>query len=174
LPDENGLGVIQEGDEPNESERQRGAKKRPTLLHTKSDTHITRWAKNRPFRKNSPPRFIASDAPVESGSPGSNFSASSGSHLFSKSGESDATVNGGKKKHISFNTFVEQCIAIEKPKSRRSRDRGVNNDNHGTENGTHPTTVDANDDAWIEDDGLVSPPVMLTCLMDLPCVFSQV
>jgi hypothetical protein len=157
-PHKNGLGVIQEGDEPDESQP---AKKRPPLLHTKSDTHITRWAKDRPFRKSSPPRFIASDVSLESGSSsGSNFSGSSTSHLFSRSGESDATavaVNGGKKKHISFNTFVEQCIAIEKPKSRRSRDRGVDNGNHGTENGTHPTTDDAHGDTWIEDDGLVPP-----------------
>jgi hypothetical protein len=27
--------------------------------------------------------------------------------------------NGGKKKHISFNTFVEQCIAIDSPPKQR-------------------------------------------------------
>ncbi|KAG1881080.1 hypothetical protein F4604DRAFT_1922101 [Suillus subluteus] len=31
-----------------------------------------------------------------------------------------AIVPGQKRKHISFNTFVEQCIAIEKPKKKRT------------------------------------------------------
>jgi hypothetical protein len=33
-----------------------------------------------------------------------------------------------KKKHISFNTFVEQCIAIEKPK-KSSLDEDNDDDN---------------------------------------------
>ena len=44
----------------------------------------------------------------------------------------------GKKKHISFNTFVEQCIAIEKPKPKRPTARFV--------------------DEVFEDDGSVSFP----------------
>ncbi|OBZ73637.1 hypothetical protein A0H81_06290 [Grifola frondosa] len=45
---------------------------------------------------------------------------------------------GGKKKHISFNTFVEQCIAIEKPKLKRSN----------TGSGRGPRVYDAYDDGY--------------------------
>ncbi|KAF9006159.1 hypothetical protein BDQ17DRAFT_1324922 [Cyathus striatus] len=105
--------------------------KRPSLLHTKSDTHITRWGPSRVFRKDSPPRiappttsvssshldtFFAPDIPIAatgcikpSRSQDSHTSGTSTSERSAGSGER-------KKKHISFNTFVEQCIAIEKPK----------------------------------------------------------
>lgn len=93
---------------------------RPHLLHTKSDTHIS-W-RSRTFRKDSPPRILAPEHPHSAHShlptpsaPSSESSNSTGSdpELSASSG------NGGKKKHISFNTFVEQCIAIDKPKPKR-------------------------------------------------------
>ncbi|KAI1790307.1 hypothetical protein LXA43DRAFT_1017401 [Ganoderma leucocontextum] len=100
---------------------------RPPLVHTKSDTHIN--MRGRPFRKNSPPRIIAQEgsssrveptpplAQVATLSDGSG-STSSDQDL---SGRSSMDASGpAKKKHISFNTFVEQCIAIEKPKVKRS------------------------------------------------------
>ncbi|EIW58597.1 protein phosphatase regulator REG1 [Trametes versicolor FP-101664 SS1] len=98
---------------------------RPPLMHTKSDTHIS--LRGRPFRKNSPPRIIAEDGtapPVAQLAPGSEASGSTGSDQ-DLSGSSSIGVDGshgpgGKKKHISFNTFVEQCIAIEKPKTKRT------------------------------------------------------
>lgn len=87
---------------------------RPQLLHTKSDTHIS-W-RSRPFRKDSPPRIIASDSQAADSDHLLNAPASSGSSNATGS-DQDLTGNGtGKKKHISFNTFVEQYIAIEKPK----------------------------------------------------------
>ncbi len=97
---------------------------RPPLMHTKSDTHIS-W-RSRPFRKDSPPRIIASDLPP----PGTDhLTTSTASSESSNSTGSDQDLNaqsstgaegpGGKKKHISFNTFVEQYIAIEKPKPKR-------------------------------------------------------
>ncbi|KAI5999292.1 hypothetical protein F5J12DRAFT_906709 [Pisolithus orientalis] len=66
---------------------------RPSLMHTKSDTHITRWGPNRAFRRDSPPRIIPACPP---------------------------DVVPQKRKHISFNTFVEQCIAIDQPQKRIS------------------------------------------------------
>ncbi|KAH9479341.1 hypothetical protein JR316_0007931 [Psilocybe cubensis] len=135
------------------------AGKRPTLTHTKSDTHITRWGPSRAFRKDSPPRidppgFDSSQAhgyfpPVSSSSnspsslsqPSTNGSIRASLSQDSNSSESGGngggvTSSGGdtrgghhshshgttthKKKHISFNTFVEQCIAIEKPKKNAS------------------------------------------------------
>ena len=100
---------------------------RPPLLHTKSDTHIS-W-RSRPFRKNSPPRIIAPEHPQgdsyfpsTSGTISSDASNTTGSSQdLSTASTSGAEGSGsGKKKHISFNTFVEQCIAIEKPKLMRS------------------------------------------------------
>ncbi|KAI0766986.1 hypothetical protein BD413DRAFT_480253 [Trametes elegans] len=96
---------------------------RPKLTHTKSDTHIS--LRGRPFRKNSPPRIIAEDAsvqPVAQIPTGSEASGSTGSDqdLSGSSSTGADGSHGGKKKHISFNTFVEQCIAIEKPTIKRS------------------------------------------------------
>ena len=106
---------------------------RPPLLHTKSDTHIS--SRVRAFRKESPPRVVAPGLPVSpneevpasgstSGATSSNTSTSTGSSQ-DLDGASIAGADGAggvvaKKKHISFNTFVEQCIAIEKPKRKYS------------------------------------------------------
>lgn len=101
---------------------------RPPLMHTKSDTHIS-W-RSRPFRKTSPPRIIAPDHsptdsyfPNTSGTTSSDTSNTTGSSQdLSTASTSGAEGSGhGKKKHISFNTFVEQYIAIEKPKRRKGQ-----------------------------------------------------
>lgn len=103
---------------------------RPPLVHTKSDTHIN--MRGRPFRKASPPRIIAQDTSASSSShvgpappvaQAATLSDGSGSTSSDQdlSGRSSTDASGPvKKKHISFNTFVEQCIAIEKPKVKRS------------------------------------------------------
>ncbi|OCH84624.1 hypothetical protein OBBRIDRAFT_798913 [Obba rivulosa] len=97
---------------------------RPPLLHTKSDTHIS-W-RGRPYRKVSPPRIIAQETPLAplSTTPATSDSSDqdlSGSSSTGADGSaSGVSSTGAKKKHISFNTFVEQCIAIEKPKLKRS------------------------------------------------------
>ncbi|KAG9313089.1 hypothetical protein JVU11DRAFT_6533 [Chiua virens] len=77
---------------------------RPSLMHTKSDTHITRWGPNRAFRRDSPPRVVG-EMPASS--------------LLQSDSPPSSVVPGQKRKHISFNTFVEQCIAIDKPKKKR-------------------------------------------------------
>lgn len=97
---------------------------RPPLTHTKSDTHITRWGPSRTFRKESPPRI---DPPAAAYSPTSLDAFFASSSTSSAGADNTPTARapspaaaGGqqKKRHISFNTFVEQCIAIEKPKNR--------------------------------------------------------
>jgi hypothetical protein len=88
---------------------------RPLLLHTKSDTHIARHGLSHPFSKASPPRIFST--------PSASSPDEDASNSASTSSEQDLTPPGsqtGKKKHISFNTFVEQCIAIEKPKLKRT------------------------------------------------------
>ncbi|OSD05510.1 hypothetical protein PYCCODRAFT_1465395 [Trametes coccinea BRFM310] len=110
--------------EDREGEEQSSTPTRPPLMHTKSDTHLN--MRGRPFRKNSPPRIIAEDGsatqpPLAAGSEASGSTGSdqdlSGS---SSTGADGSHGSGAKKKHISFNTFVEQCIAIEKPNLKRS------------------------------------------------------
>jgi len=101
---------------------------RPPLLHTKSDSNVQRWASNRPFRKDSPPRIIASIRQPRSSEVASSViappmderSGSSDSARETTSSSQDLSCPpGGKKKHISFNTFVEQCIAIDSPPKPR-------------------------------------------------------
>ncbi|KAH8833192.1 hypothetical protein DL96DRAFT_1585157 [Flagelloscypha sp. PMI_526] len=119
---------------------------RPGLPHTKSDTHVTRWRPDRPLRKDSPPRVSVPGQTDESSEIEEDLSdkancaldtapaaaAPPTNSLSSVVPSSEATRNrrkrarlspsssdegkDSKKKHISFNTFVEQCIAIDKPK----------------------------------------------------------
>lgn len=98
---------------------------RPPLTQTKSDTHIMRWGPSRTFRKESPPRI---DPPAGAYSPtnlDAFFAASAASTSGSNSstgGDTHRAPSPTKKRHISFNTFVEQCIAIEKPKVQYADD----------------------------------------------------
>ncbi|KAI8969370.1 hypothetical protein BD414DRAFT_511004 [Trametes punicea] len=142
--------------EDREGDEQRSSPNRPPLMHTKSDTHLN--MRGRPFRKNSPPRIIAEDGSAQphvhiaaseaSGSVGSDQDLSGSS----STGADGSHGPGTKKKHISFNTFVEQYIAIEKPKLKRST--------------TGPTrdgrVFDANDDGYDSElgyDGEYEEPV---------------
>ncbi|CEL62009.1 putative protein C227,15 OS=Schizosaccharomyces pombe (strain 972 / ATCC 24843) GN=SPAC227.15 PE=4 SV=1 [Rhizoctonia solani AG-1 IB] len=104
---------------------------RPPLAHTKSDTNIIRRPSN---RRVSPPRVVQSmngkstqqDSPVptlqvngleKSHSRGSESSNSP------RGGSSDVESNSGReRRHIHFNTFVEQCISIDKPRSPNGDD----------------------------------------------------
>jgi hypothetical protein len=103
---------------------------RPPLLHTKSDTHISPRVKA--FRKESPPRIISPVLPLPYpeldstlSATSSNTSASTGSSqnltVASTHGVDNIACARAKKKHIGSNTFVEQCIAIEKPERKYLR-----------------------------------------------------
>jgi hypothetical protein len=105
------------------------APSRPPLLHTKSDSNVLRSRRSGPFRKVSPPRIIASarqSRPSEVTNPvvappmdERSGSSDSARETTSSSQDLSGCPNGGKKKHISFNTFVEQCIAIDSPPKPR-------------------------------------------------------
>lgn len=90
---------------------------RPRLLHTKSESHVTRWP-NRAFRKDSPPRIIAEDGETLVDTPSNGSTLSYPSQTSGSDQDVGAACILPRKKHITFNTFVEQCIAIEKPKSQ--------------------------------------------------------
>jgi len=107
--------------------------KRPPLFHTKSDTQLTRWGSSRAFRKTSPLRLDPGSESGEQSSPRSSSqllsaggpvraSLSQDSNSSGKSAASGSEHSRGRhrKKHISFNTFVEQYIAIDKPKKNAS------------------------------------------------------
>ncbi|KAF8494258.1 hypothetical protein JB92DRAFT_2835005 [Gautieria morchelliformis] len=87
------------------------ARKRPKLTHTKSDTNIHR---RNPFRGDSPPLPLAPNATAPAPLSPDMRPPSSQSRE-----SSSADTNNGQKRHISFNTFVEQCIAIETPETSR-------------------------------------------------------
>ncbi|KAF7975461.1 hypothetical protein HWV62_9481 [Athelia sp. TMB] len=110
--DRSSAGVLYTAPDVEEGEEEEEVQARPRLLHTKSESHVTRWP-NRAFRKDSPPRVLAEDA---ADTPPSCPSQTSGS-------EQDIAGAPARRKHaskhITFNTFVEQCIAIEKPSGAR-------------------------------------------------------
>ncbi|KAG8695166.1 hypothetical protein FRC09_009356 [Ceratobasidium sp. 395] len=105
---------------------------RPPLLHTKSDTNIIRRPSN---RRISPPRVAVGASGLASNQPspvpaievnmlepsGSQGSDSSNSP---RGGSSDLESNSGSsnRRHIHFNTFVEQYISIDKPRTSTVED----------------------------------------------------
>lgn len=125
---------------------------RPPLTHTKSDTHITRWGPSRSFRKESPPRI---DPPAAAYSP-TNLDAF---FATSSAGGDNTTARAAsptqtKKRHISFNTFVEQCIAIEKPKNRVPYDDDDDGEDEGeVEEEEYAQQPYGSRTAWAYDDG---------------------
>ncbi|KDQ61498.1 hypothetical protein JAAARDRAFT_30947 [Jaapia argillacea MUCL 33604] len=135
---------------------------RPPLQHTKSDTHIVRLKRaHLEFRKDSPPRIIAADEASSSTGPRDTSPRDTSSEGGSYGSDQDLHVPiQGKKKHISFNTFVEQCIAIEKPKLKRSSTAGsgkylkkANNIDEGYEDDSELEDIQYedyyNEPAWI-------------------------
>lgn len=133
---------------------------RPFLTHTKSDTHITRWGPSRAFRKDSPPRI---DPPAgtsgvahlgEGGYSSTDLHPLSTSSIFSSDSLPSMSpsnhVRLSKKRHISFNTFVEQCIAIEKPKKH-----SLDGDNDDDDDSSDPSGIVHHDarNTWGYDDG---------------------
>ncbi|KAJ8591832.1 hypothetical protein M405DRAFT_813731 [Rhizopogon salebrosus TDB-379] len=126
-----------------------GIVKRPPLMHTKSDTHISRLGPNHIFRRDSPPRIIAPGTPSTSEKPPTSPQRSS----------SDAViVPGQKRKHISFNTFVEQCIAIEKPKKKRMMWNVEYPNSTALDSSVYGEAYSAEDDGYDEDseDGIIA------------------
>ncbi|KAB5590821.1 Regulation of carbohydrate metabolism-like protein [Ceratobasidium theobromae] len=99
---------------------------RPPLPHTKSDTNIIR----RPTRRISPPRVVVGMGAIHPDAPSLQVnglqktrSRGSDSSNSPRGGGSDLDSNSGKeRRHIHFNTFVEQCISIEKPRSPHGDD----------------------------------------------------
>lgn len=83
---------------------------RPTLPHTKSDSHIVRRASNSSGRA-SPPRVTVM---------GDDHDDISRSMSPANSEGLAGSTSNLNKRHISFNTFVEQCISIDDPAQARS------------------------------------------------------
>jgi hypothetical protein len=94
---------------------------RPSLLHTKSDSHIVRWRRAQAYRTDSPavPEPVADEPP--SGSNSDRDSAEAGV----------ASAAPQRRKHISFNTFVEQCIAIDTHSESEAKQRTASMNGRG-------------------------------------------
>ena len=93
-------------------------KRRPPISHTKSNTRIMYWASGHGFQQDSPPHIDPPQGPPNAmrhvePSPLDGVTSSNAS---SDSNPTLAYHKPHKKRHISFNTFVEQYIAIKKPK----------------------------------------------------------
>lgn len=138
--------------------------KRPGLVHTKSDTHVTRWGPSRAFRKDSPPRVQPPTTSVGSSSRQSTSTVrASGAVRSSLSQDSNSSASGSseratKKKHITFNTFVEQCIAIDKHPRQSSRRKGGFGFGDYVDYGMaeyHNDEEEEDDERWDDDDGYV-------------------
>jgi hypothetical protein len=135
--------------------------KRPALIYTKSDTCIARCGLDRAYRKVSPPRI---DPPAgTSGEGGYNsldLPALSPSSIVSSDSfpvmPLTTAVGHQKRRHISFNTFVEQYIAIEKPKKDGGDDDGDDHDDDYfaiDPNQTAPQVAYDGRNSWASDDG---------------------
>ena len=131
--------------------------KRPCLSHIKSDTHIIRWGASRAFRKDSPPRVPPSTCTSAAGAPGG-VRASLSQDSASSASASGSTERPPKRKHISFNTFVEQCIAIDKhPRSIPTRSGFGFGDQFGHDGQREDGQREDGDDLkWVDDDGCVA------------------
>lgn len=85
---------------------------RPGLLQTKSDTNIFRTRGVMPRRRSPPRHHNLTKTPPE---------------LPSLPPSTEAQLNPGKR-HISFNTFVEQCVAVDDPTQNQQRDDSDDDD----------------------------------------------
>lgn len=104
------------------------AAERPPLVQTKSDTNIVR----RSGATGSPPRgsidagasvnLNTVNVPTRAMSGSSETTSATAAGAVSPSSElaSDHASTSGGKRHISFNTFVEQCIAVDDPEDVRA------------------------------------------------------
>ncbi|KAG8733993.1 hypothetical protein FRC11_013831 [Ceratobasidium sp. 423] len=102
---------------------------RPPLPHTKSDTNIIRRPSN---RRVSPPRIVQGMGGISGQqNPVPTLQVNGLEKTRSRGSESsnsprcgsDIESNSGKeRRHIHFNTFVEQCISIDKPRNAGGED----------------------------------------------------
>ncbi|KAG8739776.1 hypothetical protein FRC10_005159 [Ceratobasidium sp. 414] len=111
---------------------------RPPLPHTKSDTNIIRRPSN---RRVSPPRVAVGASSLAANQPPivptievnmlePTHSQGSDSSNSPRGGSSDLESNSGSsnRRHIHFNTFVEQCISIDKPRGSSTVDDDSENE----------------------------------------------
>ncbi len=104
---------ILESSNPNNDDVEDMDQGRPHLMHTKSDTNIVR----RNMRHVSPPRGAIGSGgrtPV-SGESSYEQVTEAAAHATVKSPGESSDTGAKDKRHISFNTFVEQCIAVDDP-----------------------------------------------------------
>lgn len=100
------------------TEGSRSGSPRPTLPHTKSDSQIVRIGSA--SGKDSPPRVTLMDLPT--GDPSASRSLSPAGSEGLAGSVSNLSLNAAPaKRHISFNTFVEQCISIDDPSAEKQR-----------------------------------------------------
>lgn len=95
---------------------------RPMLATTKSDTNILTTRPGMAIRRTSPTLPMGA---FPSGNQGQGAAGGAGQKSPNAPGtrtptEGNPPSSGKEKKHISFNTFVEQCIAVDDPSAREN------------------------------------------------------
>lgn len=143
---------------------------RPALLHTKSDTILTRWGSSRMFGRGSPSRVSSPEA-TDGRSTSSHLLSAGGavraSHSLDSNSSEKSAASGSehsqsrhKKKHISFNTFVEQFIAIDKPKKNAS----------GYFCAIPETPWMGGHTTWVDETGFAQFSVSVRWILTFPCL----
>lgn len=99
-----------------------GESNRPTLMQTKSDTNIVRRNVSS-GRHGSPDRSVISSGGRSPANEPSLAMPSPGiQSAQAQPVSTPASDAGSGKRHISFNTFVEQCISVDEPPEQQSSD----------------------------------------------------
>ncbi|KZV68013.1 hypothetical protein PENSPDRAFT_31255 [Peniophora sp. CONT] len=103
------------------------ASDRPLITQTRSDSNVIKWHReqNNPMRKQSPPRIVAETSQEPSSTPSPQLEHPPGlqhsNSSDSANGSSTDLAARANKRHITFNTFVEQCIAIDSPPNNQKK-----------------------------------------------------
>nr|XP_019049868.1 hypothetical protein I302_00287 [Kwoniella bestiolae CBS 10118]OCF28798.1 hypothetical protein I302_00287 [Kwoniella bestiolae CBS 10118] len=93
---------------------------RPMLLQSKSDTNVMRARTQPVTREKSPPRDFNLDVGTATALANNRDINNDKAPSVTSPGSATDGSNAGNKKHISFNTFVEQVIALDEPREAQT------------------------------------------------------
>ncbi|WWC98229.1 hypothetical protein V866_005120 [Kwoniella sp. B9012] len=101
---------------------------RPMLLQSKSDTNVMRARTQPVTREKSPPRDFNLDVGTATALANNQDANNKGATINSPGSTTDGQNTAGGKKHISFNTFVEQVIALDEPREQQNNNLDSSDD----------------------------------------------
>ncbi|OCF56147.1 hypothetical protein L486_06088 [Kwoniella mangroviensis CBS 10435] len=101
---------------------------RPMLLQSKSDTNVMRARTQPVTRERSPPRDFNLDVGTATALANNQDANNKGATISAPGSATDGQNTAGGKKHISFNTFVEQVIALDEPREQQNNNLDSSDD----------------------------------------------